>query len=153
MRQSPEVYPQDQLVVDLPGLKHIEDELDELGVGCVVERDENLGLALLTELVDAGGVPVADLDDLLIALRTRSGSGAPEMGKNREPSPIGSPVVSLAGSKIMSVMEPHPVNSSALPTPPGPGTGQGSKGAPYQPRNSSGPANLPLLRRVAMPLW
>lgn len=144
MPQSPELYPQDQLVVDLSGLKHLEDELHELGVGCVIERDEQLGLALLTELVDAGGAPLADLDDLLITLRTRSGGGSPdEMGKNREASLIGSSVVNL-GSKIMGLVgsvhgrsvhdmnpkiinryEPQPLSCPELPTPPGPGTGQG----------------------------
>lgn len=141
MHQNAEPYSQDQLVVDLLNLQRVGDELHELGVGYIVEQDEQLGLALLTGLTDETGTPVTDLDALLSELRRQFGRSVPLMGKNRETGVIGNPIGSLAigpmalglpigslGPKPMAGYDPEWDEwdtSSGLPEPPGPGTGDG----------------------------
>lgn len=78
----------DELVVHLPHLALLIDQLGGLGVGVVgvPERDEELGLALVRLASPPGGVP-RDLDALLTQLRDVSaaayGNWVPLIGKNR----------------------------------------------------------------------
>jgi hypothetical protein len=102
----------DQLVVDLQHWPTIKAVLDDLGVeyGSPVEEDPDLGLALVTNLVDGRRAPV-DLDELLAELRHRFAGErqglAPLVGKNRFVDAIVG-----AGHKIMAA---HKIMGGGLP--------------------------------------